>query len=51
MRLSVNRSQKEIQKSIGTPAQADAVVVLFKEVTHRLESLDQRLDAINAVFN
>lgn len=47
--LQVNRSQREIQKSIGAPAQLDTIECLFKDVNHRLEGLDQRLEALNAV--
>ncbi|KAF6753060.1 hypothetical protein DFP72DRAFT_849436 [Ephemerocybe angulata] len=46
----VNRAQTQIQASVGTPAQALVVDGLFKNVDRRLESLDQRLDAIQA-FN
>ncbi|KDR67995.1 hypothetical protein GALMADRAFT_283289 [Galerina marginata CBS 339.88] len=46
----VNRSQKEVQKSIGTPSQQNCVDNLFKDVNHRLSGLDQRLDALQA-FN
>ena len=47
---SVNRSQKEIQKSVGSPSQASSTETYFKDVNHRLDSLDQRLDAIQAVI-
>ncbi|KAF9564243.1 hypothetical protein CPC08DRAFT_660701, partial [Agrocybe pediades] len=46
----VNRSQKEMQKTMGSPAQTDAVETFFKDVSHRMKELDQRLDAIQA-FN
>ncbi|KAF8972669.1 hypothetical protein BDZ97DRAFT_1913159 [Flammula alnicola] len=46
----VNRSQKEIQKAMGSPAQDDSVESFVKDVNHRLNGLDQRLDAIQA-FN
>ncbi|KAH9479688.1 hypothetical protein JR316_0008283 [Psilocybe cubensis] len=46
----VNRSQKEIQKSVGVPAQDTMVEQLFKDVNYRLSGLDQRLDAIQS-FN
>lgn len=45
----VNRSQKEIQKSIGSPTQAPAIDAFFKDVDRRLEGLNQRLDAAHAV--
>ncbi|RXW20726.1 hypothetical protein EST38_g5127 [Candolleomyces aberdarensis] len=44
----VNRVQTQLQASIGTPAQTSATDALFKNVDRRLESLDQRLDAIQA---
>ncbi|KAF4610992.1 hypothetical protein D9613_006710 [Agrocybe pediades] len=45
----VNRSQKEMQKTMGSPAQTDAVETVFNDVSHRMKELDQRLDAIQAV--
>ena len=47
---SVNRSQKEIQKSVGSPCQTASTETYFKDVNHRLDTLDQRLDAIQAVI-
>ena len=47
---SVNRSQKEIQKSVGSPCQTASAETYFKDVNHRLDTLDQRLDAIQAVI-
>ncbi|EDQ98327.1 uncharacterized protein LACBIDRAFT_303942 [Laccaria bicolor S238N-H82] len=46
----VNRSQKEIQNSIGTPTQAPATDAFFKDVDRRLEGLNQRLDAAHAAL-
>ena len=46
----VNRSQKEIQKSVGSPCQTASTETYFKDVNHRLDTLDQRLDAIQAVI-
>jgi hypothetical protein len=48
--FAVNRSQKEIQKSVGSPCQTTPIETYFKDVNHRLETLDQRLDAIQAVI-
>jgi len=47
--FAVNRSQKEIQKSIGTPSQSQGVESSFKDINTRLNGLDLRLDAIQAV--
>ena len=47
---AVNRSQKEIQKSVGSPCQTALTETYFKDVNHRLDTLDQRLDAIQAVI-
>ncbi|KAF8199107.1 hypothetical protein BJ912DRAFT_1020382 [Pholiota molesta] len=46
----VNRSQKEIQKAIGSPATNDCVQSFFKDVSGRLTELDHRINAIQA-FN
>nr|AAP83935.1 basidiospore development protein [Coprinopsis cinerea] len=46
----VNRSQKQLQSSIGSPAQSAALDAFMNKVELRLESLDQRLDAMQA-FN
>ena len=46
---AVNRSQKEVQKSVGSPCQTASMETYFKDVNHRLDTLDQRLDAIQAV--
>ena len=48
-RVSVNRSQTELQKAIGSPAQASTLEQLTKDVDRRLEALDKRIDAIQAV--
>ncbi|KAF8159811.1 hypothetical protein B0H34DRAFT_768302, partial [Crassisporium funariophilum] len=45
----VNRCQKEVQKSVGLPAQRAPMDTQFKDINHRMEGLDQRLDAIQAV--
>ncbi|KAG6898301.1 hypothetical protein C0992_011892 [Termitomyces sp. T32_za158] len=46
----VNRSQTQIQNSIGIPAQTEQLGRLSKDVTAHLEALDKRLDAIHS-FN
>ncbi|KAG6886118.1 hypothetical protein C0993_002637 [Termitomyces sp. T159_Od127] len=46
----VNRSQTQIQKSIGIPAQTEQLERLSKDVIAHLEALDKRLDAIHS-FN
>ncbi|TFK25576.1 hypothetical protein FA15DRAFT_639042 [Coprinopsis marcescibilis] len=45
----VNRTQTQIQKSIGSPAQATTLETFMAKMELRLESLDQRLDALQAV--
>ncbi|KAE9406296.1 hypothetical protein BT96DRAFT_811151 [Gymnopus androsaceus JB14] len=45
----LNRSQLEIQKTIGEPAQASKCEDLEKIVEVRLESMDQRLAALQMV--
>lgn len=48
----VNRCQTEVQKSLGTPAQADKVDNLSKELAatdRRIESLDKRIDVVQMV--
>lgn len=47
---SANRSQTEIQKSVGTPAQAQQLEKLTRDLEQRLESLDKRIDAIQVVL-
>ncbi|RDB15829.1 hypothetical protein Hypma_003687 [Hypsizygus marmoreus] len=42
----VNRAQTEIQKTLGAPAQAGCVQQLSKNLDHRLDTLDKRMDAI-----
>ncbi|KAF9054604.1 hypothetical protein BJ165DRAFT_1523114 [Panaeolus papilionaceus] len=46
----VNRSQRELQKSIGEPSQTPSVDALFKDVNGALSSVNQRLDSIQS-FN
>lgn len=46
----MNRSQLEIQKTIGKPAQASKSEDLQKIVELRLEGMDQRLAAMQMVF-
>ncbi|PPQ63394.1 hypothetical protein CVT24_005659 [Panaeolus cyanescens] len=46
----VNRSQREVQRSVGEPAQAAFVERGFKDVHGALETINQRLDAIQS-FN
>ncbi|GLB43390.1 hypothetical protein LshimejAT787_1302910 [Lyophyllum shimeji] len=46
----VNRSQTQLQASIGSPAQADQLGRLSKDVNTHLEALDKRIDAIQ-LFN
>ncbi|KAJ3986282.1 hypothetical protein F5890DRAFT_1407635 [Lentinula detonsa] len=45
----LNRSQLEIQKSISKPAQASKLEDFQKNLELRLESMDQRLNAIQMV--
>jgi len=47
--FAVNRSQREIQKFIGTPSQSQDTESSFKDINIRLNGLDHRLDAIQAV--
>jgi hypothetical protein len=47
---SVNRSQTELQKALGNPAQASMLERLTEDVDRRLEALDKRIDAIQAVL-
>lgn len=46
---AVNRSQREIQRSLGNPAQASSVEQLSKDTSLRLDGLDKRLDALHLV--
>ncbi|KAJ7283970.1 hypothetical protein C8J57DRAFT_1432940 [Mycena rebaudengoi] len=46
----VNRSQTQIQKSVGQPAQADNLAGFQKEVDLRLGGLTKRLDDMQLVF-
>lgn len=48
-RISVNRSQAELQKAIGVPAQDLTLERLTKDMDRRLDALDKRIDAIQAV--
>jgi hypothetical protein len=48
-RMSVNRSQTELQKTIGSPAQDLALERLTKDVDRRFEALDKHIDAVRAV--
>ncbi|KAG6861278.1 hypothetical protein C0995_002086 [Termitomyces sp. Mi166 len=43
----VNRSQTQLQRSIGTPAQTEQLGRLSKEINAHLEAIDKRLDAIH----
>ncbi|KAK7466335.1 hypothetical protein VKT23_005061 [Stygiomarasmius scandens] len=45
----VNRSQTEIQKPMGKPAQAEKMDQLQRNIELRLESLDKRIDAIQII--
>ena len=47
--FTVNRVQTNTLAAIGTPSQSGVVAGLFKDVDRRLESLDQKFDAIQAV--
>ena len=47
--FAVNRSQREMQKSTGTPSQSQDMESSFKDINTRLNGLDHRLDAIQAV--
>lgn len=49
IRVPVNRSQTQIQKSLGVPAQNEQVERLSKDLIAHLEALDKRLDAIHSV--
>lgn len=49
MARSVNRSQSEIQKCVGTPAQAGELEQLREELDSRFEGFEQRIDAIQQV--
>ncbi|KAF5383616.1 hypothetical protein D9615_003723 [Tricholomella constricta] len=46
----VNRSQTQVQSSIGTPAQAEELGRLSEVLTQHLRALDKRVDAIQ-LFN
>ncbi|KAJ7639078.1 hypothetical protein FB45DRAFT_741254, partial [Roridomyces roridus] len=45
----VNRSQTQVQKSVGEPAQATALESFRKDVEIRLEGLTKRLDDMQSV--
>ncbi|KAL0955125.1 hypothetical protein HGRIS_004038 [Hohenbuehelia grisea] len=48
----VNRSQREIQKSLGAPAQTHALELVHKDIQTtvcRLEALDKRMDVMHAL--
>ncbi|PFH51030.1 hypothetical protein AMATHDRAFT_122148, partial [Amanita thiersii Skay4041] len=45
----VNRCQSQIQKTLGSPAQASGMEQLSKDINQRLDCLDKRLDAIQTV--
>ncbi|KAF7352562.1 hypothetical protein MVEN_01221500 [Mycena venus] len=47
----VNRSQTQIQKSIGDPAQATALELLRKDVDTRLNNLSKRIDDMQSVIS
>ncbi|KAJ7368585.1 hypothetical protein DFH08DRAFT_676212 [Mycena albidolilacea] len=47
----VNRSQTQIQKSIGDPAQATALELFRKDVDARLDGLSTRIDDMQSVRN
>ncbi|KAJ3502833.1 hypothetical protein NLJ89_g8707 [Agrocybe chaxingu] len=47
----VNRAQKEIQKCVGSPCQTETVETFFKDINHRLQGLDQRLEAMQSVVS
>ncbi|KIK50773.1 hypothetical protein GYMLUDRAFT_182295 [Collybiopsis luxurians FD-317 M1] len=46
----LSRSQSEIQKTVGSPAQANQLEDLRKNVELKLESMDQRLNSMQMVF-
>ncbi|KAF8142308.1 hypothetical protein K438DRAFT_1635871, partial [Mycena galopus ATCC 62051] len=45
----VNRSQTQIQKSMGDPAQAKALELFRKDVDSRLDGVSKRIDDMQAV--
>ncbi|KAJ6490312.1 hypothetical protein C8R47DRAFT_465018 [Mycena vitilis] len=45
----VNRSQTQIQKTVGEPAQANTLEQLRKDVDVRLDGLSKRIDDMQAV--
>lgn len=46
----VNRSQTEIQKALGQPAQEPLLLAFQEKVELRIEGLNQRLDALHMVY-
>ncbi|KAF7430686.1 hypothetical protein PC9H_006397 [Pleurotus ostreatus] len=49
----VNRSQREVQKTVASPAQANELETLRKELSStdlRIQGLDHRLDAIHLLY-
>ncbi|KAJ6628909.1 hypothetical protein B0H10DRAFT_1868714 [Mycena sp. CBHHK59/15] len=46
----VNRSQTQIQKSLGVPAQAEKLEMFRKDVDLRLDGLTKRIDDIQSVI-
>ncbi|KAF5353074.1 hypothetical protein D9758_008753 [Tetrapyrgos nigripes] len=46
----VNRSQTELQKSMGKPAQAEKMEQLYNTVDTRLENLSKRIDALQMLY-
>lgn len=47
--LIVDRSQREILKVVGSPAQVGRLEALATDIDRRLEALDKRVDAIQVV--
>ena len=48
--ISVNRCQKEIQKTVGKPAQDERIQSFLQDFASHLSRLDQRLDALQTVL-
>ncbi|KAJ6539620.1 hypothetical protein B0H19DRAFT_367295 [Mycena capillaripes] len=46
----VNRSQTQIQKTVGEPAQATALELFRKDVNARLDGLSKRIDVMQSVI-
>ena len=46
----VNRSQREVTKTVGQPAQRPDLETFSKDVFHRFDGLHQQLERLHAVL-